>query len=1566
MSHPVHRFLALAAVLSVAACSRTDVFVEPLPPPPPDEFTVSIDPPEQVVGLGRSAQFTATVEPEWEVEWTVRPDEAIGSVDENGLFTGPDAFPGPFIDEMHGWVRATVKDHPEFFAEARVTIIPAGLPPADLVKISGEEQTVVVGEAPEVPLVVRVFDTAGAPAEGVVVRFRSPYDDSAVNVVTDAAGYARGQPLAGVRPGPQTFPVESDGLSTVTFTLEAVPGALHALKATHPDPRGVAGAALELPLALTFLDRFDNVLADRSAQGEAPVGGAAEALDAYSSEEGVQRFSIMLGHAPGPQTFRFFAGPEGPETTIDFLALGGEAARVELFDGDDQEGVVGQELAEPLRVRVLDANGYPAAGGLLGWTSPDGAVIVAAQTTADADGIAAARVRLPNRAGTVRVVCSAPGLQGSPITFHVRAVASAAQRLQLVSGADQTTTAGERFGAPFVVRVTDGNQNGVAGVSVGFSSVAGGGRVDPDVAITGPDGRASAVMYAGDIGNQRYRASVPGLVGSPVEVTGTAVPAVSTLRLELVSGNNQTGSLGTDLGQPLVVRVVSNVGVPLAGQTVTFGVESGGGSVRPTTSITATNGTAQTTARLGPTPGPQRYFASLPGAQNSPLFFDARAEGTAVDRLRIVSGNGQIARPGEPLPQPFVVEALDIDGRPVPDAAITFSPPAGGSVTPAVVPTDLSGRASSQGRLASSTGEQVFTAGTPGAQPVTFRATSREDAPSLRLEIVSGQGQSADLGGALPQQLVVRVVYEGTGSAADGIEVRWSGESPGSQITPSVNFTDAQGLARASATLGAAAGTQRFFAESPQVAGPRAVFLANARALPAERLIIASGDGQTGTPGTALAQPLVARAVDAMGNGVAGVEVTFAAAIGSGQISPARVTTDAAGNASANAVLGSAVGTHTFTASAAGLEGSPVTFTATATRPVNRISISPAGVRVAAGASVKYTATAIFDDGSSAVITEEASWASTNTQVATVSDSRGSKGVVTTLAQGTTGIRASYGGRTGEATLRVDPAELTSVLVLPAGANIVTGSERAFRAWGNFSNNTVAEVTESAQWTSSATLVATVSNTSGSRGLVRGISPGVSTITATFSGVSGSQEVTVSRSPLQYLEITPLFVSQPAGTAVSLRATATYEDGTVEDVTSVVRWESSDTDRMTVQNAPAEAGRATLIAPGTPEARATLAGVTATRTVRITEATVQSLTITPNDFQLAVYDTRQLTLYATYTDGTVADATQIATWTSSRPDRAEVSNAPGTRGLVTGISSGNAQITAQLGGMSATAIARVSNPNTWWVEVTAPGGTTCAAGTVLQLRAFAVYSNFSASDITRDASWFSSNTQLAVVGQGPAGGEVRCLAAGQVNITARWNGNSGSRSIRVTGAELVDISIAPTSAKMARGDVQPFYATGRYSDGSQRDITDQVTWTSTDSNVVAVSNAQGNEGRATGIGPGTAHVIATKEGVEGRAEVEVTGARLMAIIISPANPVIQYRPPGFLRPQQQQQFNATAFYDDLTTLDVTALAVWATTNTSVGTMSPTVAGRVMIEGVGTTQVIANYAGNSGNTTLTVR
>ena len=104
---------------------------------------------------------------------------------------------------------------------------------------------------------------------------------------------------------------------------------------------------------------------------------------------------------------------------------------------------------------------------------------------------------------------------------------------------------------------------------------------------------------------------------------------------------------------------------------------------------------------------------------------------------------------------------------------------------------------------------------------------------------------------------------------------------------------------------------------------------------PAVRLRDSGGNRQRGRPGQTLGRFFEVRAENSSGEGIAQVDVTFRVVEGGGSLSSSQpVTSDAFGRARTLFTLGDNPGSNRVTASANGLDGSPITFEALAVVPV--------------------------------------------------------------------------------------------------------------------------------------------------------------------------------------------------------------------------------------------------------------------------------------------------------------------------------------------------------------------------------------------------------------------------------------------------------------------------------------------------------------------------------------------------------------------------------------------------------------------------------------------------------
>ncbi|HEV7365393.1 MAG TPA: Ig-like domain-containing protein [Gemmatimonadales bacterium] len=194
----------------------------------------------------------------------------------------------------------------------------------------------------------------------------------------------------------------------------------------------------------------------------------------------------------------------------------------------------------------------------------------------------------------------------------------------------------------------------------------------------------------------------------------------------------------------------------------------------------------------------------------------------------------------------------------------------------------------------------------------------------------SGDAQTGVVGQALA--LPLKVVVTDAGAASAGATVTWSTTAAGASVNPASAVTDANGIASSAWTLGDVAGSQSASATLSGATGSPVIFSATATPDGALSMAKAGGDNQTAEVGAQLAAALQAKVADQFGNGVPGVNVSWATT--GATVSAPAVPTDASGVSAVNVTLGNTVGPITITATAAGLTGSPLTFNATAAAAV--------------------------------------------------------------------------------------------------------------------------------------------------------------------------------------------------------------------------------------------------------------------------------------------------------------------------------------------------------------------------------------------------------------------------------------------------------------------------------------------------------------------------------------------------------------------------------------------------------------------------------------------------------
>jgi trimeric autotransporter adhesin len=651
------------------------------------------------------------------------------------------------------------------------------------------------------------------------------------------------------------------------------------------------------------------------------------------------------------------------------------------------------------------------------------------------------------------------------------------------------------------------------------------------------------------------------------------------------------------------------------------------------------------------------------------------------------------------------------------------------------------------------------------------------------------------------------------------------------------------------------------------------------------------------------------------------------------------VTALAVGGATVTATMGLVSGAATVSVSAATL---------------TKIVVSPASAMVPIGGSLPFTAAGTYSDGSVRDVTSQAAWASGANTIATVANAPGA-GAVTGVAVGMVGITATLGGVVGMASVSVVAATLQTITVTPANATVTAGLRSNYTATGTYSDGSTLDITSQVTWTTGDTTVATVSNVSGASGQLLARAMGMTTVSATLGMVMGQTTINVVGATASSLSIAPIAASTPLGTGVQFTATLVFTNGTTRNVTGMGTWSSSNTMAATI----GRTGRATPVAAGVTTIDVTYMGLDASTTLTVTDAIPTSIQITPIEPTMPVGTTQQFTVTAIMSDGTTRNVTAASTFVSDTPGVVGITTGRTGRGRATAVAAGSAIITATYMGFTDSATVTVTDATIVSISVS-PVGLTLPVGTRRQFTAQAIRSDGTSMAITGNATWTSDTPGVAAVSTaGATRGQVTGISGGTATISATYMGITGSASVTVSAATLVQVQVTPFTPTISLNTPLQFVATAIFSDGTNVAVTGMATWLSSDMNVAQVSNAAGSRGLATSLLQGTTEISATYMNVTGSTLLTVTNATITQIQVTPFAPSV---PAGFDR-----QLTATAIYSDGTNRDITSLATWTSADATTAAVSDALATKGLVTGVqgGAAAIMATYSGVSGMTTVSV-
>jgi hypothetical protein len=516
------------------------------------------------------------------------------------------------------------------------------------------------------------------------------------------------------------------------------------------------------------------------------------------------------------------------------------------------------------------------------------------------------------------------------------------------------------------------------------------------------------------------------------------------------------------------------------------------------------------------------------------------------------------------------------------------------------------------------------------------------------------------------------------------------------------------------------------------------------------------------------------------------------------------------------------------------------------------ITIFSPVTQIASGLTTTFEATGVYSDGTKQDLSSQVVWTVSDSSIASINSETG---LLTALQVGTSSVIATKEGQTSFLNIAVSPASLTGIAINPSGISLAKGSNKSVNVTAHFSDNTKQDVSNQVDWVNTNDQVAVIEDNSFT---VQSLSAGSTTISARILSEQADLSIIVTDAELVSLSLSPINISIPLGQSQQYYVTGTFSDGTIQDLTSEVTWLSSSEEQALISNAKSSAGLAESITVGSTTLTAVLGNIQQDTLLNIENTELSSIEIQPANQVIVNGTNANIKALGYFKNGSVIDLTSKVIWSSSNSNFVGVLSA--NDGTVQSLNKGSVLISATLEGISGLGNITITDVTLQSIAISAPKKT-MASGITQQLVATGTYSDMSTTNISQQVNWQSDDVLKATISNNDESGLLSAISSGRLSISVSLGMISDQIDIDVTDATLKDIQINIPNTQINVASSQLGTAIATFSDSSTQDVSSQVNWLSSDSNVASVGNAKFDKGFVKALSPGVVNISASLQSV---------------------------------------------------------------------------------------------------------
>lgn len=584
------------------------------------------------------------------------------------------------------------------------------------------------------------------------------------------------------------------------------------------------------------------------------------------------------------------------------------------------------------------------------------------------------------------------------------------------------------------------------------------------------------------------------------------------------------------------------------------------------------------------------------------------------------------------------------------------------------------------------------------------------------------------------------------------------------------------------------------------------------------------------------------------------------------------------------------------------------------------LELEPNAVTLPAGLHKCIQVSARYTDGQ-VVVLDRVAWSSSNPSVAEATSS----GQLFVHSPGAAVLTVSWGGKTANLEVTGENKTLETIDLEPVDPTLIIGLERPFKAQGHFDDGSTLDVTDCVFWTVDFPELAHLSR----GGVMMAIQRGVVTVTAYSSaGVVKEQIVRLTEADLVEMRVEGPTQPLPVGVLFPIQVTGLFTDGVVRDLTRSVSRLHTRGDLIGFLLGH-ESHIMLTKAPGTLELtiryRGQYSTVEETINIEIQDIPLSTLEISPQDLSLPAGLSHEYALKGTYQDGSEFALSHDVTWSVGGGGAYFLNNK--LRSTSVGVT-GSGTITAvhNLTGQSTQTPYEVVQAFIERVDILRDS-VSVPKGEEDYLQAFAFYTNGYVRDLYNLGGWSSTDNRIANLN---SNGKINAVGIGQVTVTQAQYGQGGTlitdtATIEVTSAILKEIRVVPENKKLPRGVNFQLSCIGLFSDGTERDVSDQVEWTSHDPKVAEFSILSPGLLKCENVGPVLVEAYHSELNLRSEVNLQIDNRPIASLIFDDG--------PNKMRTAMDRRFKVLGRTADGELYDISRSLEWTNSNNAVALLS---------------------------------